>query len=106
MGEGTGREWKLIKKGVSLGEDILLLFTQNMIFSRLKSNHGSKIAALIYGALIIIILLLAYTGNLPPILNKIPYYDTFGHLILYGLASYLGHLAFKHRRISLMSRLT
>ena len=74
-----------------------------MILSRLISKHGSKVVALIYGAIIVFILLLAYTGNIPPILNKIPYYDTFGHLILYGLASYLGHLAFKHRRMRFMS---
>ena len=74
-----------------------------MILSRLISKHGSKVVALIYGAIIVFILLLAYTGNIPPILNKIPYYDTFGHLILYGLASYLGHLAFKHRRMRLIS---
>lgn len=74
-----------------------------MFFSKFKLAHKSKLIALIYGVIIIAILLLAYTGNLPPIFNKIPYYDVFGHLILYGLATYLGHLACNHRRIKLVS---
>ncbi|BDM82230.1 hypothetical protein AM10699_50940 [Acaryochloris marina MBIC10699] len=36
-------------------------------------------------------MVLAYTGNLPSQLAIIPYYDKLGHVILYGLAAYLGH---------------
>lgn len=44
-----------------------------------------------YGLLFCIILGLAYTGNLPTFLSKIPNYDVPGHIILYAMASYLGH---------------
>ncbi|ESA36149.1 hypothetical protein N836_08350 [Leptolyngbya sp. Heron Island J] len=48
--------------------------------------------ALGYGGLFLLILWAAYTNNLPlSLLGKIPYYDKIGHVVLYALASYLGH---------------
>ncbi|MGC1244949.1 MAG: VanZ family protein [Spirulinaceae cyanobacterium] len=68
-----------------------------------KSNHLSvKVLASIYGAILLTILILAYTGNLPTWLSRIPYYDTIGHFVLYGIATYLGHLVFKHRKLKLL----
>ena len=62
------------------------------------------IASLIYSFAFIIILVLAYTGNLPSrILSKIPYYDTILHFLLYGIATYLGHKALKRRKIKILN---
>lgn len=46
---------------------------------------------LLYGLLFGLILWLAYTRNLPSFLGAIPNYDIPGHIILYAIASYLGH---------------
>lgn len=46
---------------------------------------------LLYGLLFGLILWLAYTRNLPSFLGAIPHYDLPGHVILYAIASYLGH---------------
>jgi polysaccharide biosynthesis protein VpsQ len=48
-----------------------------------------------------IILVHAYTGRLPSQLANIPYYDTFLHFILYGIATYLGHRALQKRQLKL-----
>ncbi len=59
--------------------------------SNLRSQPRLKWLALLYAVLFGGILVLAYTGNLPSQLAVIPYYDKLGHVILYGLAAYLGH---------------
>lgn len=59
--------------------------------AKLRSQPRLKWLALIYAALFGWILVLAYTGNLPSQLAVIPYYDKVGHVILYGVATYLGH---------------
>lgn len=54
--------------------------------------------ALGYGGLFLFILWAAYTNNLPlSLLGKIPYYDKVGHVVLYALASYLGHRVLQQR---------
>lgn len=51
-----------------------------------------------YGGLFLLILWAAYTNNLPlGLLNKIPYYDKIGHVVLYAMASYLGHCVLNRR---------
>lgn len=59
--------------------------------SNLRSQPRLKWLALLYAVLFGGILVLAYTGNLPSQLAVIPYHDKLGHVILYGLAAYLGH---------------
>lgn len=59
--------------------------------SPLRSQIRLKGLALIYASLFGLSLVLAYTGNLPAQLAVIPNYDKFGHVILYGIAAYLGH---------------
>jgi polysaccharide biosynthesis protein VpsQ len=54
---------------------------------------------LVYAALFGVILVLAYSGNLPAQLAIIPHYDKPGHLILYGVATYLGHRVLRWRRV-------
>ncbi|MEO1352425.1 MAG: hypothetical protein AAFW84_27110, partial [Cyanobacteria bacterium J06635_15] len=40
-----------------------------------------------YLAIFLVILVLAYTKNLPGYLNAIPYYDKIGHVVLYCVAA-------------------
>ena len=54
---------------------------------------------LLYGLIFSLILLLAYTGKLPAQLAVIPNYDKLAHLILYAIATYLGHRTLRWRRI-------
>ena len=56
---------------------------------------------MLYASLMLLILLLAYTGNLPSQLNRIPFYDKGGHLVLYGIATYLGHRVLQYRHLRL-----
>jgi VanZ family protein len=69
--------------------------------------HWSKIGwlaiALLYATLFLIILIRAYSGTLPPQLAQIPFYDKIGHVVLYGLAVYLGHRVLKRRRTRLLT---
>lgn len=53
--------------------------------------------AFIYLATFLTIMLLAYTGNLPGWLGAIPYYDKIGHVVLYAIATYLGHRVCRYR---------
>ena len=59
-------------------------------------------AASLYGGLLFTIGFFAYTGNLPAFLQYIPYYDTLGHFILYGIASYLGDRVLRGRKFPIM----
>ncbi len=59
-----------------------------------RSRKPWQIACFLYFLLLLSIVILADTGNLPyQLLEKIPYYDVYGHFILYGIASFLTHLA-------------
>jgi hypothetical protein len=60
-----------------------------------------NIIALIYGMIFLAILGSAYNKKLPGWFNNIPHYDIFGHFILYGIATYLGHLVFRTQKIHL-----
>ncbi|MBW4470688.1 MAG: VanZ family protein [Stenomitos rutilans HA7619-LM2] len=62
-------------------------------------RFGWQLLAVLYTTAFLIILLLAYTGNLPPQFSQIPYYDKIGHVVLYGVAVYLGHRVFAYRRL-------
>jgi polysaccharide biosynthesis protein VpsQ len=64
-----------------------------------KPRSPMKIAALLYAIAFLVTLVLAYTGNLPPQLQQIPYHDKIGHVILYGVATYLGHTLLGYRRL-------
>ncbi len=47
-----------------------------------------KTALLSYSAIILTIFALAYLGKIPTKLHSIPFYDSAGHFILYGLWGY------------------
>ncbi len=55
----------------------------------------------VYLAFFLLILILAYTKHLPVQLSQIPNYDKIGHVVLYFIATYLGHRVFNFRRISI-----
>ncbi|MBT9312927.1 VanZ family protein [Leptothoe kymatousa] len=66
-----------------------------------QSNRPQRNVALLatgYGAFFLLILWAAYTNNLPlQFLGKFPYYDKIGHVVLYAIASYLGHRVLNYR---------
>lgn len=66
-----------------------------------KELHRLRLGAIasLYLSLFLTILWLAYTNRIPGYLSVIPYYDKFGHLILYALAAYLGHRCLGYRTI-------
>lgn len=66
-----------------------------------KASHlGWGILTILYAGIFLTILMLAYTGNLPSYLTG---NDKLGHLVLYFLATYLGHRVLKYRRVNLLS---
>ena len=64
---------------------------------------GWNVLAALYAITFLVILLLAYTGNLPPQFKQIPNYDKIGHVVLYGVAVYLGHRVFGYRRMTVLA---
>lgn len=63
-----------------------------------QPQRSIAVLAATYGALFLLILWAAYTNNLPlDLLDKIPYYDKIGHVVLYAMASYLGHRILNRR---------
>ncbi|MBW4692455.1 MAG: VanZ family protein [Lyngbya sp. HA4199-MV5] len=65
------------------------------------SRLGWRLVAGLYASLFLITLFLAYTGNLPSQLGRIPFYDKIGHVVLYSMATYLGQRVLGDRRIRL-----
>lgn len=59
----------------------------------MKLNRNWVIAFGLYFIVLLGIIGLAYLGILPVKVSAIPFYDTIGHFILLGSASYLGHKA-------------
>ncbi|MBE9115433.1 VanZ family protein [Lusitaniella coriacea LEGE 07157] len=57
--------------------------------------------SIFYAGILLLILILAYSDNLPAFLGEIPHHDTIGHFVLYGIATYLGHRVLRHRKIKL-----
>lgn len=71
-----------------------------------QPQRSVAVLATIYGALFLLILWAAYTNNLPlELLDKIPYYDKIGHVVLYAMASYLGHRMLNRRHFRGMRHL-
>lgn len=60
-------------------------------------NWGLIAIALLYLAIFISIMIMAYTNHLPGYLATIPNYDKVGHVLLYALAAYLGHRIWRYR---------
>jgi VanZ family protein len=58
--------------------------------------------AIVYAGIFCTILLFAYQGKLPGILTQ---NDKLAHVILYAIATFVGHRAFNRRRIKVASRL-
>ncbi|MEO1208529.1 MAG: hypothetical protein AAFX78_03220 [Cyanobacteria bacterium J06638_20] len=59
--------------------------------------------AIAFAILFLTIMVVAYTGDLPPQLSRLPYHDKFGHVILYAIATFLGHLTLQRRHVILAS---
>ncbi|MBD2256765.1 hypothetical protein [Pseudanabaena sp. FACHB-2040] len=69
-----------------------------------KEKRSLTILALLYLALFLTILWLAYTDQLPAFLGDIPAHDKIAHVVLYAVAAYLGHRICRYHRFSLAGR--
>jgi VanZ family protein len=58
------------------------------------------ISAIVFSAIFLTILFFAYQGTLPTILTE---NDKLAHVILYGIATFLGHKALNNRRIRILN---
>lgn len=68
----------------------------------MKSNRRWIIAFCLYFIILLTIILSAYLGVLPVKIDAIPFYDTFGHFILLGSASFFAHKALGMRTIKIL----
>ncbi len=59
----------------------------------MKLNRIWVLGFSLYFIVLLTIIGLAYLGIVPVKVSVIPFYDTIGHFILLGSASYLGHKA-------------
>lgn len=68
---------------------------ESIVKSNIRTDVRSKKIVFLaagYGLFFSITLWAAYTNHLPlNLLSQMPYYDKFGHVILYCIPSYLGH---------------
>ncbi|MDJ0553224.1 MAG: VanZ family protein [Microcoleaceae cyanobacterium MO_207.B10] len=68
------------------------------------ANKTWIVIALLYFCGIIFIISVANLGKLPTEqLSKIPHYDTIGHFVLYGIAAFLIHRAFKRKMVTILN---
>lgn len=58
------------------------------------------VCAIVFAAIFLTILFFAYQGTLPAILTQ---NDKLAHVILYGIATFLGHKALNNRRIRILN---
>lgn len=70
----------------------------------MKSNQHWVLGFILYFVILLTIFVFAYLGIVPVKISAIPFYDTIGHFILLGIASYLGHKALGNRMINIWSR--
>jgi hypothetical protein len=68
-------------------------------------NHSSirfwRMAFFAYMVVLLTIFLLAYLGLIPTKMQRLPLFDTLGHFILLGLASFLSHRALNRKSFCL-----
>jgi polysaccharide biosynthesis protein VpsQ len=65
-----------------------------------NSNFGWGLLTVLYAGIFLAILILAYTNRLPSILTA---NDKLAHVVLYCIATYLGHRILKRRRIQILT---
>lgn len=69
-----------------------------MTFPILRQRYVWPILTGLYGIAFLVILRVAYLGKLPGWLGGIPHYDKPLHVLLYAIATYLGHRLFQGKR--------
>ena len=72
-----------------------------MSFSTFRQRYGWPIIAGLYGIGFLGVLRVAYLGQLPGWFSGIPHYDKPLHVLLYAIASYLGHRLLQGKRWSI-----
>ncbi|MBW4617114.1 MAG: VanZ family protein [Desmonostoc vinosum HA7617-LM4] len=69
----------------------------------MKSNQPWVFAFWVYLGILMSISLSAYLKFIPTEITKFPYYDTFLHFLLLGIAAFLSHLALNKRKIKILN---
>ncbi|MGB8648052.1 MAG: VanZ family protein [Anaerolineae bacterium] len=64
-------------------------------------NRRWMIAFVLFALVLLGIFVAAYLGDIPTRLAQIPYYDTIGHFVLYGILAALLDLALRHHRTTI-----
>ncbi len=67
------------------------------------TNRNWAIAFWFYIGIILSISISAYLKIIPNEIKQFPYYDTILHFLLMGFSAFLGHLAFKKRKINILN---
>ncbi len=62
-------------------------------------NKRNTYFAVAFFAFIILVSVLAYLQILPTQYKHIPYYDSIGHFMLFGILSYLFHIAWNRKHV-------
>ena len=63
-------------------------------------HKNQTILLLLFVGILIFISLLAYTENIPTEIKMIPYYDSIGHFVLFGLLGLLAHYAVNRKCVT------
>lgn len=82
------------------GKDVCVLSKPMKLREQSAFRLGWGILTILYAGIFLTILVLAYTGRLPSFLSG---NDKLGHLVLYFLATYLGHRILNYRRVNLLT---
>ena len=69
----------------------------------MNSSRFWVIAFYFYIGIILVISVSAYLKIIPNEIQRFPYYDTILHFLLIGFSAFLGHLAFKKRKINIFN---
>lgn len=69
----------------------------------MKFNRPWVFAFWVYLGILMAISLSAYFRVIPTEIKQFPYYDTFLHFLLLGIAAFLGHLALNKRKIQVLN---
>ncbi len=80
---------------------VVWIFSESFEVMGMKSNQRWILVFFLYFVILLTIIVSAYLGIVPVKISAIPLYDTIGHFILLGIASYLGHKALGNRMINI-----
>lgn len=87
-----------VSQGASLTQNAVFSMSFSHSVSIFRQRYGWSMVAGLYGVGFLVMLRVAYLGQLPGWFSAIPHYDKPGHVVLYGIATYLGHRLLRDKR--------